>query len=70
MGESLPLRVDFIHRVEFEEVCGHRVHIKKKMRNIFPFQVSVNLSVYSHNKLDQLIIAQSSRYQPHKSHLA
>ena len=40
------------------------------MRNIFPFQVSVNLSVYSHNKLDQLIIAQSSRYQPHKSHLA
>lgn len=40
------------------------------MRNIFPFQVSVNLSVYSHNKLDQLIIAQSSRYQPHKSRLA
>ena len=24
-GESLPLRVDFIHRVEFEEVSGHRV---------------------------------------------
>ena len=23
-GESLPLRVDFIHRVEFEEVSGHR----------------------------------------------
>lgn len=40
------------------------------MRNIFPFQVSVNSSVYSHNKLDQLIIAQSSRYQPHKSRLA
>ena len=27
-GESLPLRVDFIHRVEFEEVSGHRVLIK------------------------------------------
>ena len=24
-GESLPLRVDFIHRVEFEEVFGHRI---------------------------------------------
>ena len=24
-GESLPLHVDFIHRVEFEEVSGHRV---------------------------------------------
>ena len=23
-GESLPLRVDFTHRVEFEEVSGHR----------------------------------------------
>ena len=30
----------------------------------------MNSSVYSHNKLDQLIIAQSSRYQPHKSLLA
>ena len=28
-GESLPLRVDFIHRVEFEEVSGHRVLIKR-----------------------------------------
>ena len=27
-GESLPLRVDFIHRVEFEAVSGHRVLIK------------------------------------------
>ena len=26
-GESLPLRVDFIHRVEFEEVSGPRVLI-------------------------------------------
>ena len=26
--EKLPLRVDFIHRVEFEEVSGHRVLIK------------------------------------------
>ena len=26
-GESLPLRVDFIHRVEFEEVSGLRVLI-------------------------------------------
>ena len=28
-GESLPLRVDFIHKVEFGEVSGHRVLIKK-----------------------------------------
>ena len=28
-GESLPLRVDFIHRVEFEEVSGHRLLIKR-----------------------------------------
>ena len=28
-GESLPLRVDFIHRVEFAEVSGHRVLIKR-----------------------------------------
>src|SRR5574342_245798 len=28
-GESLPLRVDFLHRVEFAEVSGHRVLIKK-----------------------------------------
>src|SRR5574341_1008064 len=28
-GESLPLRVDFIHRVEFGEVSGHRVLIKR-----------------------------------------
>ena len=28
-GESLLLRVDFIHRVEFEEVSGHRVLIKR-----------------------------------------
>ena len=28
-GESLPLRVDFIHRVEFEEVSVHRVLIKR-----------------------------------------
>ena len=28
-GESLPLRVDFIHRVEFGEVFGHRVLIKR-----------------------------------------
>ena len=27
-GESLPLRVDFIHRMEFGEVSGHRVLIK------------------------------------------
>ena len=28
-GESLPLRVDFIHRVDFGEVSGHRVLIKR-----------------------------------------
>ena len=28
-GESLPLRVDFIHRVEFEEVSGHQLPIKR-----------------------------------------
>ena len=28
-GESLPLRVDFIHRVEFGEVSGHRVLTKR-----------------------------------------
>ena len=27
--EKLPLRVDFIHRVEFGEVSGHRVLIKR-----------------------------------------
>ena len=27
--ESLPLRVDFIHRVEFGEVSGHRVLLKR-----------------------------------------
>ena len=28
-GESLPLRVDFIHRVDFGEVYGHRVLLKR-----------------------------------------
>ena len=28
-GESLPLRVDFIHRVEFGEVSGHQLPIKR-----------------------------------------
>ena len=28
-GESLPLRVDFLHRVEFGEVSGHRVLTKR-----------------------------------------
>src|SRR5574337_939751 len=28
-GESLPLRVDFIHRVEFGEVSGHPVLLKR-----------------------------------------
>ena len=32
-GESLPLRGDFIHRVEFEEVSGHRVLIKRGAGN-------------------------------------
>ena len=32
-GESLPLRVDFIHRVEFGEVSGHRVLIKWRPGN-------------------------------------
>ena len=35
-GESLPLRVDFIHRVEFEEVSGHRVLIKRAPGNRGP----------------------------------
>ncbi|OJH16067.1 hypothetical protein BLX88_25585, partial [Bacillus obstructivus] len=35
-GESLPLRVDFIHRVEFKEVSGHRVHIKRGPGNRGP----------------------------------
>src|SRR5574340_557842 len=35
-GESLPLRVDFIHRVEFEEVSGHRVLIKRGPGNRGP----------------------------------
>ena len=35
-GESLPLRVDFIHRVEFEEVSGHRVLIKRGSGNRGP----------------------------------
>ena len=32
-GESLPLRVDFLHRVEFGEVSGHRVLIKRGLGN-------------------------------------
>ena len=35
-GESLPLRVDFIQRVEFEEVSGHRVLIKRAPGNRGP----------------------------------
>ena len=35
-GESLPLRIDFIHRVEFEEVSGHRVLIKRGPGNRGP----------------------------------
>ena len=35
-GESLPLGVDFIHRVEFEEVSGHRVLIKRGLGNPGP----------------------------------
>ena len=35
-GESLPLCVDFIHRVEFEEVSGHRVLIKRGPGNRGP----------------------------------
>ena len=31
--EKLPLRVDFIHRVEFGEVSGHRVLIKRGLEN-------------------------------------
>ena len=34
--EKLPLRVDFIHRVEFEEVSGHRVLIKRGPGNRGP----------------------------------
>ena len=35
-GESLTFRVDFIHRVEFEEVSGHRVLIKRGPGNRGP----------------------------------
>ena len=34
--ESLPLPVDFIHRVEFKEVSGHRVLIKRGPGNRCP----------------------------------
>src|SRR5574341_511428 len=34
--EKLPLRVDFIHRVEFGEVSGHRVLIKRRPGNRGP----------------------------------
>src|SRR5574340_698494 len=34
--EKLPLRVDFIHRVEFGEVSGHRVLIKRGPGNRGP----------------------------------
>ena len=34
--EILPLRVDFIHRVEFGEVSGHRVLIKRGPGNRGP----------------------------------
>ena len=41
LGGSLPLRVDFIHRVEFEEVSGHWVLIERGLdigvlRNVEP----------------------------------
>ena len=39
--EKLPLRVDFIHRVEFGEVSGHRVLLKRANRNSFTFILSV-----------------------------
>ena len=35
-GESLRLRVDFIHRLEFGEVSGHRVLIKRGPGNRGP----------------------------------
>ena len=35
-GESLPLRVDILHRVEFGEVSGHRVLIKRGPGNRGP----------------------------------
>ena len=34
--EKLPLRVDFIHRLEFGEVSGHRVLIKRGPGNRGP----------------------------------
>ena len=34
--EKLPIRVDFIHRVDFEEVSGHRVLIKRGPGNRSP----------------------------------
>ena len=37
-GGSLPLRVDFIHRVEFGEVSGHRVLIKRGPGNRGPME--------------------------------
>src|SRR5574337_248823 len=36
--EKLPLRVDFIHRVEFGEVSGHRVLIKRGPGNRGPME--------------------------------
>ena len=36
MHEKLPLRVDFIHRLEFGEVSGHRVLIKRGPGNRGP----------------------------------
>ena len=37
--EKLPLRVDFIHRVEFGEVSGHRVLIQRGPGNRGPWAV-------------------------------
>ena len=48
-GESLPLRVDFIHRVEFGEVSGHRVLTKSTPPQQFtPYISLIRTESYDH----------------------
>src|SRR5574337_1056214 len=47
--EKLPLRVDCIHRLEFGEVSGHRVLIKRGPGNRGPDRKSTRLNSSHHS---------------------
>ena len=58
--EKLPLRVDFIHRVEFGEVSGHRVLIKR--RKISAEHVGFgNRASVSHRAWTEVLLCKSTK---------